>query len=182
MVAGPLTRAMQGPLPQPGPLANALASPRGERDWLDKLFLTGLRGAEAVGIGGTPLKLYNDVVQRGRREPITERDFAPQDLDAYRAIIAKKGAPEGHVDYPDYGDNTGSLRAALGGFNYKGDEITDNYDFNTDRGSPGEGQNLALRALVALVNPVGMASYIGRKTVPPGAGVPVRINLGQQGR
>lgn len=131
-------------------------------------------------MGGTPLKLYNDVVQRGRREPITEKDFVPEELEAYRAIIAKKGAPEGHVDYPDYGDNAAALRTALGGFNYKGDEVTDQYDFNTNRGGGNAEKYLPLRMVAALVNPIGMAAYIGRKTVPPGAGVPVHLNLAKQ--
>jgi hypothetical protein len=153
-------------------------SPESKRDWLDRLFLGGLRVAEAVGIGGTPLKLYNDVVQRGRRDPITEKDFPPDELAGYRQIIERKGGTEGHIDYPDY-KGTNVPQANLGGFNYKDGEITDKYDFNTNRGGPYE-KYLAARLLESVINPVGMAASIGRRIVPPGAGVPVRIKLEQE--
>ncbi len=153
-------------------------------DFLDRAFLDSLRVAESVGVGGTPLKLYNDVIQRGRTEPITEGDFPPEELNALRQIIERKiqssGATEGQIDYPDY-EGTDLSPAALGGFQYQsspeGIAITDRYDFNTERGDVND-NSLGKRLLAALVAQKAYASHLGRRFIPPGKGVDVRINLG----
>ena len=165
-------------------LAKAGAEPSGQRssqfDWLDKGFLSVLRGAEGLGISGTPLKLFNDVVQRERKEPITERDFSPEELSGFRQMIAAKGTPSGHIDYDDY-KATDVSPASIGGFNYETGQdgatnITDTYDFNTNRGHPVE-KELWARLLTSVAYPPAFAATIGRKAVPPGTGVPVRMRL-----
>ena len=93
----------------------------------------------------TPLKLAWDSIAKGSKEPITEADFAPEELSAmYELTRAQKG---GAVNYPTYGDNfvenpgvpglmtaKGRVANSLGQFNYKDDPegttITDKYDFN----------------------------------------------------
>lgn len=157
-------------------------------DWLDKLFLGGLSGAEWLGLGGTPLKLYNDVIQRGRKEPITEKDFPHRELAAYRDLVLKKardtGRSEGNIDYPDY-VGTGLPQGSLGGFRYRVTDdgnvaITDRYDFNANRGAPTD-QNMAVRALGALFAPMHAAAAVGRKVAPSGKGVPVNMLIDGRG-
>lgn len=153
-------------------------------DWLDRAFLGSLSLAENLGLGGTPLKLYNDVVQRRRSAPITERDFSPDELSDYSKMVMDKyrqsGRPEGSIDYPDY-QGRGVSAQSLGGFRYAiGDDgritITDNYDFNTNRGSSSD-RNAWVRALASLFAPRNAAAGIGRLVAPPGQGVPVRMEL-----
>ena len=175
------------------PLAQALApalneqvSPLQPLDWLDKSFLAGLRGAENLGFGGTQMKLYNDVIQRGRKDPITEKDFTPQEIYGLSNLVNKKiyqtGEPQGAIDYPDY-RNSGVDSNLLGGFRYSTDpdgkiKITDKYDFNTSKASSLD-QSTLYRLLNSAFHPVGMGAIIGRKIAPPGSGVDVKLNLGQ---
>jgi hypothetical protein len=153
----------------------------GKVDRLDRALLAAMRGLESVGAVDTPLRLFNDVVQRGRREPITERDFEPDEINALREIVHRKGGTSGTIDYPDYGDSDAAPKNALGGFKYEVDpqggiDIADRYDFNTDRASPYE-DNLAYRLARMLLVPRDAAASIGRRTVPPGTGPDVRLRI-----
>lgn len=163
---------------------NALAGPEQQRDWIDSIFLGGLSLAERAGFGGTPLKLYNDVVQRGRTEPITERDFSRDELNAYRDMVLSKylqtGNPTGAIDYPDY-RGVPVPQGNLGGFRYnvapdQGVTISDTYDFNTNRAGAYD-RNALVRLLASVVAPYRAAAGIGRITKPPGTGVPVQLNI-----
>jgi hypothetical protein len=150
---------------------------------IEKAFMGGLRAIESAGFGGAPLKLYNDVVQRGRTAPITREDIQPHDaanlLDIVNRKIAATGQASGSIDYRDYGNSPVSQNL-LGGFRYdaSGDKvrISDTYDFNRNR-DDGWGENRLAQALSALANPRGLAASIGRKIAPDGRGVPVIIDL-----
>jgi len=153
----------------------------GKVDHLDRVLLAAMRGIEGMGAADTPTKLYNDVVQRGRREPITERDFEPDELAALREVVHRKGGSKGHIDYPDYQGSSNAPVNALGGFDYEMDpqggiDITDRYDFNTDRAPPYE-DNLAYRLARMLLVPRDAAASIGRRVVPPGTGPDVRLRI-----
>lgn len=152
-------------------------------------FLSALDLAESMGLGRTPLRLYNDVVGRGRREPITERDFTGYDMQMFHDLVTAARKRQGNMgevvpqDYdtviyaggrPDYN--------AIGSFKYEiapggSAVIRDTYDFNLDRtdkpGVEGEGSTFQF-----LTNPVGYAASIGRKLVPDtSGGVPVNVRL-----
>lgn len=152
------------------------------RTMLEEILLGGMRAVEGstTGMWGTPVKLYNDVVQRGRRDPITEKDFTPNELGELAGIVRNKGGQSGHIDYKDY-PSVGWGTQALGGFNYAvapgGDiNITDTYDFNRDRGSSIDNDFWA-QLLALWLAPRNLAAKVGRDTVPDGQGVPVNVNI-----
>lgn len=145
--------------------------------------------AEKVGAPHqTAIKLYNDVVQRGRTAPISENDLSQNERGQLRALVeghAKSlNVREGRVDYPDYGKFSPDLdQNILGGFRYAigdgGDiNIQDTYDFNANRADQRE-TSIGLQALALLANPRGLAAQIGRQIIPDtgGRGVPVNIRL-----
>ncbi len=161
------------------------AAPDGPQlDLIDRSFLRAVALAERFGFGGTPMRLYNDVVQRGRTDPITEKDFTDEERAAFRRMIIDKwmrtGERQGSIDYPDY-RGSGASENSIGGFRYAVDGhgnivATDKYDFNTNRGHSHD-RAYSLRAIASFVNPRGMAAQIGRQVVPPNRGVDVRLNL-----
>jgi muramidase (phage lysozyme) len=152
-------------------------------DRLDSTFLAGLRGAENLGLGGTALKLYNDIVQRGRTEAITENDLSADELSGYRKIVERKiaetGKKKGKIDYRDYkGDADSNV---LGGFSYSVNEdgeieIFDKWDFNS-KTATSDSESTVLKALGMFFAPYHLASQVGRKTVPPEKGIDVKIKL-----
>lgn len=165
---------------------------------LETSFLGGLNLAQNQGFGGTALRLYNDVVQRGRTDPITEKDFGKDELKAYKALVLHKvmktGDVEGKIDYPDYESFRSSRPKTdipdsnvLGGFRYSYDpskgsvSIADRYGFNTNRGgTSGLDDYMASELLGAFANPRGLAAHIGRKVAPKDdqhPGLPVQINI-----
>jgi len=161
----------------------------GSLSGVQKAFLSLLSGAEKVGVGGTPLKIYNDVVQRGRTTPITEEDLTPTERQALFRLVQSKasatGSKSGSIDYPDYAKyGSGISENILGGFRYAlGDDgaahVSDLYDFNANRAGPPIENNQAMQAFAVLANPRGLAAQIGRAVVPDtsGRGVPVTMRL-----
>jgi hypothetical protein len=137
-------------------------------------------------------RTFVETVQ-GKRDPITESQFSPEELNVLRQLIESTGG-RGDVQYDDYTqfmrrqqqekgaipasitpgplsilDPIGNVQTTLGRFNYARDAdgnlvITDNYDFNPIRSMSG--------AYGALRN------YAAEK-IPPGAGRPVNVNLGR---
>ncbi|NLS19907.1 lytic transglycosylase domain-containing protein [Rhizobium sp. P40RR-XXII] len=156
------------------------ASPFDQLSTVERSFLTSLRYAEDMGAGGTALKLYNDVIQRGRKDPITENDLSVDERQKLKALVLSKGKDSGSIDYKDY-RGTGIDSNILGGFKYHVKDgvvhIDDTYDFNSDRAEAGD-DNVFIQAAGAVANPRGLASVIGRKIAPnTKAGIPVRIIL-----
>ena len=130
---------------------------------------------------------------QGKKEPITESNFSPKELDVLRQLIESTGG-RGNVQYADYIkfmrqqqqekgtmpasiapgpfsiiDPIGNVQTTLGRFAYSRDAdgnlvVADSYDFNPIREMSG--------VYGALRN------YAGEK-VPPGKGREVKINLGK---
>jgi hypothetical protein len=160
----------------------------GGRNIVQSTFLGVLSKAEAMGFGGTAVKLYNDVVQRGRTSPITEADIPPSEVADFAKLVRghadATGKSEGTIDYPDYRKFAPGLsHNIVGGFSYKigrgGDiTITDTYDFNVARAGRHD-ENVLLQAVAAVVSPRNLASKIGRDTIPDagGRGIPVQIHI-----
>lgn len=153
--------------------------------------------ADRAGNDSTSLRMYNDIIQRGRTSTITENDFTPSEQAALRSLVlnkAESAGPTGHVDYRDYpGGNmrlasgrtkeSGEILNTLGGFDYalKPDgtvNVSDKYDFNADRGDSLD-NNLLAQGFSAIFDPRSLAASIGRKVLPDtsGRGVPVSITL-----
>jgi hypothetical protein len=140
----------------------------------------------------TSARTFLETVQ-GKRDPITESNFSPAELDILRQLIESTGG-RGNVQYDDYTkfmrqrqqekgtipasiapnilsmlDPIGNVQTTLGRFTYARDPegnliVNDNYDFNPIRSMSG--------AYGALRN------YATEK-IPPGAGRPVNVNLGK---
>jgi hypothetical protein len=147
---------------------------------VERGFLGALSTAESAGIGGTKLKLYNDIIQRGRTAPITENDLQPDEQEKLKALVLKQGKTEGKIDYKDY-VGSGMPEDILGGFRYKVENgavhITDTYDFNKSKGGSWDDNSL-VQALGAFTSPKNLAAAIGRKIAPDSKpGVPVKIIL-----
>lgn len=151
-------------------------------------FLKMLGWAEQIGIGGTAVKLYNDVIQRGRTAPITEQDVSPTERQQFRDLVLAKAAATGQnsgkIDYPDYQKYQPSLDSnILGGFRYSVDPsggvgIKDSYDFNVNRAGPDIENNPIIQSLGIVANPRGLAAQIGRAVKPDtGGGIPVQMNF-----
>jgi hypothetical protein len=139
----------------------------------------------------TSAKTLIETVQ-GNKEPITEKNFSPEELIALKNLIALTNN-RGNVQYEDYLnlmkkeqqekgiipmsinpsplsvlDPIGNVQTTLGRFTYSKDAngnliVVDNYDFNPIRSMSG--------AYGAIRN------YAGEK-IPKGSGREVRINLG----
>lgn len=137
---------------------------------------------------------------QGRREPITEQNFTPDERRLMRQLVESKGAPEGAVTYEDYykhaqglrnqnqhvsstmpsvfslGDAYGNVQTTLGQFRYKKGkngniQVSDNYDFNP------HSHGGATSEAVAATGPYNaLRMYAGEK-MPPGTGRAVRLNL-----
>ena len=158
--------------------------------FVERGFLGALDLAERAGLGGTSLRLYNDLVAKGRRTSVTERDFSPAELATFRQLATtardKSGKATGVVGPEIYDDlmmqGGRPDYNMIGGFAYEtapdgGVVIHDTYDFNLDRaGKPGiEGQGGLFQAITS---PVGMAASIGRKRLPDSSGgVPINIRI-----
>lgn len=130
---------------------------------------------------------------QGKRDPITETHFSPDELVVLRQLIESTGN-RGNVQYDDYTkfmrqqqqekgtipgsiapnvlsmlDPIGNVQTTLGRFNYARDPegnlvVIDSYDFNPIQ--PMSGAYGALR------------NYAAEK-IPPGSGRQVKINLGR---
>jgi len=130
---------------------------------------------------------------QGNKEPITEKNFTPEELVALQKLIASTNE-RGDVQYPDYynlmtkerkekgtipaslmpsilsmADPIGNLQTTLGRFTYSRDAegnliVVDKYDFNKPSN---------LGGMYGLLR-----NYAGEK-IPTGLGRDVRINLGK---
>lgn len=154
---------------------------------VDDAFLSALDQAEKAGMGGTALRLYNEIVQRGRTEPITESDFSGEEQDIFRRLSLTKagatGKQSGHIDYRDYAKlGVMSQSNAIGGFNFDIQKdgtvlITDKWDFNSKTRTGDGPRNAVFHLLAAFITPYQMAAAVGRERVTPDKGVSVRIVL-----
>jgi hypothetical protein len=163
----------QGPLPAP--------------DMLDKAFLTAARAYDSLGLSDAPTKLYTDVVARGRRDPITEKDIPPEEIGMLRRVLAQRlaadpSARSGSIGDEDYARAGVDKKGLLGKFDYQaGDDggfrISDTYDFNmSDLGPKARDASMVDRVKTMFSDPVGYAGYVGAKVAPDtGGGVPVNI-------
>ena len=165
-----------------------MADTNGSLNFVESAFLKGLKAYENYGPRDTAVKLYNDAVQRNRTDPITEKDFSDEELESMQRLVLahakNSGKNQGHIDYPDYLKYKSDFDSnILGGFDYSIDAdgrviVTDTYDFNANRGAPGD-SNEILQGIAAVANPRGLAAEIGRKKIPDtgGHGIPVKISL-----
>jgi hypothetical protein len=140
---------------------------------------------------------------QGKREPITETHFTPEELQTIRQLIALKGGDAGSIQYPDYNtlakemrakkiypasiapsflsgaDPFGNIQTTLGRFNYARDAngnlvVQDTYDFNPPDESYGAEELGFFQA-----SPYGVARIYAGEKIPPGMGRQVKINLGR---
>jgi hypothetical protein len=152
-----------------------------------------MRVFEEQGPSGTATRLYNDVVQRGRKETITERDVDPADLAKFETIIRNKveatGEKKGKIDYRDYTKYAPprgadmNLSNVFGGFRYEvADDgtitMTDKYDFNPVKGTKFD-DHIAAKWVGLAIHQTGLAAHIGRKIIGSegGEGVPVKVTI-----
>jgi hypothetical protein len=137
----------------------------------------------------TPMKLAWDTLAMGNRDPITEKDFTKEELDAIRQLV--RSTPGGAVQYPAYGNDTtanpglpgllsakGRVANSLGQFNHKtdpeGTTVTDQYDFNPTYST----ENPLIQALQGLGSGgFSLLHSLGEKLAPPGQGRSVNIRL-----
>lgn len=150
-------------------------------------------------------RTFLETVQ-GRRDPITEGNFSPEELAVMREMIALKGGDAGDIQYGDYqelakamrargnipasttpslfslSDPLGNVQTTLGRFKYGRDArgnlvVRDTYDFN-----PPQDPNSMQEQRTAEYGAMGpyrlIREYAGEK-VPPGRGREININLGK---
>ena len=168
---------------------NALA-PQSDNKLLDFLIQNA-----PPGLFPTAGRVYLESMQ-GKRDPITEADFSPEELNRIRQLV-NSTEDRGNVQYKDYrklkrdlmqkgenvgvlgpslfaiGNPTGNAMMTLGRFKYVRDpdgtlRAVDEYDFNNINPD-----NLAPS------NIYGMLRQYGYEKMPPGTGRPVNINLGK---
>ena len=137
----------------------------------------------------TPAKLYWDSIVGGKKDPITESDFSPEELSAMRQMIERQKKAQGGITYADYATSdqpglssllspAGRVANSLGQFTYQNDpegtSIADNYDFNPMF------KDLPLSEQV--MNFLGTFGWsglhrAGEDILPPGKGRNVKIRL-----
>lgn len=150
-------------------------------------------------------RTFLETVQ-GKRDPITEGNFSPEELAVMKEMIALKGGDAGDIQYGDYqalakamrargkipasttpslfsmSDPLGNVQTTLGRFKYGRDArgnlvVRDTYDFN-----PPQDPNSMQEQRTAEYGAMGPYSlireYAGEK-VPPGRGRDININLGK---
>jgi len=135
----------------------------------------------------TPAKLYWDSVVAGKKDPITESDFSPDELAVMRRMIGNK--TQGGITYADYEPSAqpglsglltpaGRVVNSLGQFTYNSDPegktVTDAYDFN-----PVYKDESTLLKAMQILSTFGWAGLhmIGEDVLPKGSGRPVNIRL-----
>jgi len=169
---------------------------------VQRAYLNVLAKLEKIGFGGASLRIYNDVVQRGRTRPITENDFTDNELADLTELVMtehtrtgkgrgpivpahEQKKPESEKYSPHYTSADFFMpRTYLGAFHYDVDDkgtytITDKYDFNADRGDPTLDTNAFESVETGVYPSVAHGASIGRNIVPDtsGRGVPVNIKL-----
>ena len=145
-------------------------------------------------------RTFLETVQ-GNKDEITEKNFNPAELAYLRDLIDSTGG-RGHVQYFDYGilarskmksggdrpmsitpslmslgDVGGNLQTTLGKFTYATDPngnliVRDKYDFNPMSQNQGY--------VAAMTGPFGALHNYAERTIPPGSGRNVNINLGKK--
>lgn len=168
---------------------NALA-PQSDNKLLDFLIQNA-----PPGLFPTAGRVFLESMQ-GKRDPITEADFSPEELSRIRQLVNSTEG-RGNVQYKDYrnlkreltqkgenvgilgpsmfaiGNPTGNAMMTLGRFNYVRDpdgtlRAVDTYDFNNINPD-----NLAPSNIYSRLR------QYGYEKMPPGTGRPVNINLGK---
>lgn len=143
---------------------------------------------------------------QGKKDPISESHFSPEELEVMRQLIALKGGDKGSINYGDYiktgmqmreggklpmsvtpglfslGDPLGNIQTTLGRFRYARDvngnmQIVDTYDFNPPVVG-GTTQEARTGEYGALGPYALIREYAGEK-IPTGYGRKVNINLGK---
>ncbi len=165
----------------------------------EKILLWTLRKAEDVGYGGTMVKWYNDAVQKGRKEPFTEKDFTPENLSLLEKYVrdkaAKTGKNSGSITYNDYPYGKGKekegqyddISLTLGQFKWKIDEdgtihIDDQYNFNLGT-VPDRTDRMSEEISQLFFNQYDMANDIGAKVLgetgygDKDLGTPIKIRI-----
>lgn len=208
------TQAFDQPtLEKPGPLMARTFAKGGEADKKDQgPEMTGINRvtdfiAQRLPASNFPTagRTFLETVQ-GKRDPITEGNFSPQELAVMREMIASKGGDAGDIQYGDYralaevmrargqipastnpslfsmSDSLGNVQTTLGRFKYGRDAkgnliVRDTYDFN-----PPQDPNSMQEQRTAEYGAMGpyrlIREYAGEK-VPPGRGREININLGK---
>ena len=135
----------------------------------------------------TPAKLYLESVIGGKRDPITEADFTPEELMEMQKLIGDR--QQGGISYADYGTAAqprlaglltpaGRVATALGQFNYQtgpeGATITDEYDFN-----PTFKDESLMHKAMSILGSGGFtgAHLLGEYMLPPGKGRKVNVRI-----
>jgi hypothetical protein len=198
-------------LEKPGPLMARTFSKGGEADKKDP-ELTGINRVSdfiaqhlPASVFPTSGRTFLETVQ-GKRDPITEGNFSPEELAVMKEMIALKGGDAGDIQYGDYhalakvmraqgkipasttpslfsmSDSLGNVQTTLGRFKYGRDAegnlvVRDTYDFN-----PPQDPNSMQEQRTAEYGAMGPYSlvreYAGEK-IPPGRGREININLGK---
>jgi hypothetical protein len=142
-----------------------------------------------MGALPTPARLYLESIVGGKRGPITEQDFTPEELGAIRRMVDQQKESQGGIDYGAYQDRdqpglsslgspAGRVANSLGQFTYQrdpeGTTVSDNYDFN-----PMYSEQPALIKALSMLSTLGWsgAHMLGESVLPPGSGRPVSIRF-----
>lgn len=151
--------------------------------------LTGMGGRRLSDLLPTPARLFLESMG-GKRDPITEADFSPEELEAIRQLVEQPKTVKG-VGYQDYDPSMleqpglaglltprGRVANSLGQFQYRkgpeGTTVTDKYDFNPTY----KDESALIQALSALgTGGFSPLHTLGEYLMPPGKGRDVRIKL-----
>jgi hypothetical protein len=198
-------------LEKPGPLMARTFQAGGEADKKDP-ELTGINRVSdfiaqrlPASVFPTSGRTFLETVQ-GKRDPITEGNFSPEELAVMKEMIALKGGDAGDIQYSDYhalekvmraqgkspastnpslfsmSDSLGNVQTTLGRFKYGRDAegnlvVRDTYDFNPPR-VPNSMQEQRTAEYGAMGPYRLVREYAGEK-IPPGRGREININLGK---
>jgi hypothetical protein len=198
-------------LEKPGPLMARTFAKGGEADKKDP-ELTGINRVSdfiaqrlPASVFPTSGRTFLETVQ-GKRDPITEGNFSPEELAVMKEMIALKGGDAGDIQYSDYhalakvmraqgkipasttpslfslSDSLGNVQTTLGRFKYGRDAkgnlvVRDTYDFNPPR-DPNSMQEQRTAEYGAMGPYSLVREYAGEK-IPPGRGREININLGK---
>ena len=201
----------QPTLEKPGPLMARTFAKGGEADKKDP-ELTGINRvsdfiAQRLPASSFPTsgRTFLETVQ-GKRDPITEGNFSPEELSVMKEMIALKGGDAGDIQYGDYhalakvmraqgkipasttpslfsiSDSLGNVQTTLGRFKYGRDAkgnlvVRDTYDFNPPK-DPNSMQEQRTAEYGAMGPYSLVREYAGEK-IPPGRGREININLGK---
>lgn len=171
--------------------------------WTDPLVSGGVSAAASLFPDMTNVRILNETLNKGSKEPITAKDFAPEELDIIKRLVEFKGGDKGSVTYPDYlafldaeraagriGDvgtrlpslfsvqsPYGQVQTTLGQFGFKVHPKTKEVSITDayDFNPAAQGVN---SEVVAGSGPYAMIRDLAGRKIPPGTGrvVDVRFN------